>query len=518
LLEKAQIKTTVANIKPPKFIQKLQPIITQPEQPVVLKGEVDGNPFPDIKWFFNETELSNSERYEMTAEKHNVSLIIKHVKPTDIGIYTCQAINPGGVATSRTNVIVQEPEETGIAPSFITPLKITVPEDKDKAMVTCQVHGVPKPKVKWYKEDVEIVPNENTQTLYDEETGKVVLEVYNPDTNVPVNYTIMAENDYGKAIGKANVFIQSVIIEKKAEVRAPKILKPLRAQVVKPSSSLVFECKYDGLPVPKIKWIKNGKEIVKDENTTIETHEYTSKLEIRNVVKKNAGKYEIIVTNKAGEAKSSGSVVVREEKTQEEVKAPNFIEPLVPKTVAESECVILEATVEAHPIASFQWFYNNTAIVSSHETRVATTDNKSILIIETFDKTHIGSYTCRAENVAGSVTSTATVNILEPSETEEVVEFISPRFIEKAESVQIMDGEKLVLTAKVQATPTPKVEWQHNGDTIQESKDIFTQQDNSGLCTLTIKEVFPEDAGEYVCIAKNNIGEAVSRCIVTVDG
>lgn len=73
----------------------------------MLKGEVDGNPFPDIKWFFNETELSNSERYEMTAEKHNVSLIIKHVQPKDIGIYTCQAINPGGVATSRTNVIVQ---------------------------------------------------------------------------------------------------------------------------------------------------------------------------------------------------------------------------------------------------------------------------------------------------------------------------------------------------------------------------------------------------------------------------
>lgn len=402
LLEKSQVKTTVANIRPPKFIQKLQPVISEPQQPVLLKGEVDGSPFPDIKWFFNESELSNSERYEMVAEKNNVSLKIKSVKEADIGIYTCQAINPGGVATSRTNVIVQEPEDTGIAPSFITPLKISVPEDKDKAVVTCQVHGVPQPAVKWYKEDVEIVPNADVQTIYNEDTGFVTLEVYNPETNTPVNYTIKAENEFGKAIGKANVFIQSIIIEKKAEVRAPKILTPLQAQVVKTSSTLKFECKYDGLPVPKIKWFKNGKEIAIDEHTTIETHEYNSRLEIRNINRKNGGKYEVIVTNKAGEAKSSGSVVVSDSKDTEAVKAPRFIEPLMPKTVADAEVVILEASVESFPTASFQWFYNNTPITSSHETRIATTDNKSILIIETFARVHVGSYTCRAENVAGS--------------------------------------------------------------------------------------------------------------------
>lgn len=518
LLEKSQVKTTVANIRPPKFVQKLQPVISEPQKPVVLKGEVDGSPYPDIKWFFNENELSNSERYEMIAEKSNVTLMIKSVKNTDVGIYTCQAINPGGVATSRTNVIVQEPEETGVAPSFITPLKITVPEDKDKAIVTCQVYGIPTPIVKWYKEDAEIVPSSEVQTIYEEESGFVTLEVYNPETNVPVTYTIKAENNFGRAIGKANVFIQSIIIEKKAEVRAPKILEPLQAQVVKTQSTLKFECKYDGLPVPKIKWIKNGKEIVTDGTTSIKTQEYSSTLEILNISKKHAGKYEIIVSNKAGEAKSSGSVVVSDSQEIAEVKAPRFIEPITPKTVAEAEVVILEATVESFPTASFQWFYDNTPIISSQDTRIATTENKSILIIETFVRKHVGSYTCRAENVAGSVTSTATIKMLEPSDTEEVTELISPRFVEKVESARLMDGEKLVLNAKVHGVPIPKVEWHHNGDTIEESKDIFTQQDNSGQCTLTIKEVFPEDAGEYVCIAKNKIGEAVSRCIVTVDG
>lgn len=399
-------------------------------------------------------------------------------------------------------------------------MKISVPEDKDKAIITCQVYGIPKPEVKWFKEENEIIPTETIQTVYEEETGYVILEVLNPDTNVPVVYTIQAENKYGKAIGRANVFIQSIIIEKKVEtVKAPKIITPLQAQIVKNKSTLKFECKYDGLPEPKIKWFKNGKELIIDENTIVEKKDYYSRLEIRNITRKHGGKYEIIVTNKGGEAKSSGSVVVSDATETEEVKAPKFVEPLVPKIVNEKDVVILEATVDSYPASSFQWFFNGVLIKSTHDTRIAVTENKSILIIESFTKKNVGSYTCRAENVAGSVTSTATVNIIETTETEEVTEYISPRFIEKLEPVKVvMDGEKLVLTAKVQGVPTPKVEWFKNQEPVVESPVVYTQQDNSGTCNLIISEVFPEDAAEYSCVAKNKIGKAVSKCMLTIEG
>lgn len=397
-------------------------------------------------------------------------------------------------------------------------MKITVPEDKDKAIVTCQVYGVPKPEVKWFKEETEIISSESTQTIYDEENGYVTLEVLNPDTNVPVVYTIQAENKYGKAIGRANVFIQSIIIERPEVIRAPKILTPLQAQIIKSKTTLKFECKYDGIPEPTIKWLKNGKELIIDENTTIEASDYCSKLEIKNVNRKHGGKYEIIVTNKGGEAKSSGSVVISDSKDTEEAKAPKFIEPLTPKTVMEKDVVILEATVESYPLSSFQWYFNGTLIKQTQTTRIAVTENKTILIIENFTKQNIGSYTCRAENVAGSVTSTASVNIVESTETEEVTEYISPRFIEKLDTVKvIMDGEKLILTTKVQGTPTPKIEWLRNQEPIKENPAIRVQQDSGGTCHLIIDEVFPEDTGEYTCIARNNIGEAVCKCMLTVE-
>ena len=39
----------------------------------------------------------------------------------------------------------------------------------------------------------------------------------------------------------------------------------------------------------------------------------------------------------------------------------------------------------------------------------------------------------------------------------------------------------------------------------------------SGTCTLLIAEVFPQDAGEYRCIAVNEHGKAVTKAMLEVE-
>lgn len=421
-------------------------------------------------------------------------------------------------------------QEEGIPPTFIKPMKIQYTEEENKATITCQVHGKPIPSVQWYKGEEIVIPSENVQPFYEEINGTVALEVYNPIPNEVTTYTVQAENTFGRAIGKAQLLVEAPIepqianiitkpIERAEILKAPRVT-PLAAQIIRNGGTLTFTSTFEGIPEPTITWLKNGKELQIDSDVTINTINYNSIVTIKNMNRKRAGKYEIVAINKVGEARSSGSVVVSDTTETEQVIAPRFLESLHPKTVQEDDVVILETIVQSHPISSFQWFVNSTPIKSSPQDNIRITikENKSILFIKTFRKENVGIYTCRAENVAGSVTSTASYKIAELPQMEEVTEFISPRFIEKIKSAQLMDGEQLLLSCQVIGNPIPKIEWYRNKQILEEIKGITISQEINGLCTLTITEVFPEDAGEYTCYASNKIGEALCTATVSVEG
>lgn len=399
-------------------------------------------------------------------------------------------------------------------------MKIEYTTEENKATITCQIDGKPMPQIEWYKGDEIVVPSETCQPIFDEDTGNAALVIYEPIPNEIATYTVKAVNDFGRAVGNAQLFIeadQPTSIEKPEILRSPRVT-PLEAQIVKTGSTLVLKSNFTGTPEPEIKWLKNGKELIIDGEVTVVTNNNLSIVTIKNMNRKRAGKYEIVAMNKAGEARSSGSVVVSDSNDSDELIAPRFIQPLVPKTVLENDVVIMEATVESFPTSSFQWFVNSTAIKISIDTRVVAKENKSILIIESFQKSHTGIYMCRAENVAGSVTSTASVKIVEETQLEEVSEFISPRFIEKLKPLQLMDGEQLMLTCRVIGNPTPKLQWFRNEQPLLEAKGTTISQEVNGTCSLTISEVFPEDAGEYTCYATNKIGEAINKVSVSIEG
>ncbi|KAI8118244.1 Titin [Lucilia cuprina] len=511
------VKKKKKEIKPPRITEKLRPRMCVPEEPTVLECKVEGIPFPEINWYFNDILLFASEKYELNVVEDVAQLKIAKVTPSDVGIYTCEAKNVGGIATTRTNIVLEK--EQGIAPQFTKPLKIEFIEEKQperlKVHVTCQVTGKPMPQVKWYRGVEEVIPSETVQMFYNEETGDIALEVINPTPNEAITYSVQAQNQFGRAIGNANI-LSRVDEQPKELLKAPTVT-PLNALVIPHGGTLLFEAKYDGLPRPEIKWLRNGREIEINEDITIETTETTTTIKIINMNRKRTGKYEVCAKNKVGEVKSSGSVMVTDEQQYKEIKPPRFIKPLEPQYFGENEVAILEAIVESEPLSSFQWFVHNEPIKSSTECRIVTQANKSTLLIANFEKKYTGPYTCRAENVGGSVTSTATVHLLEDAPQEEAECFESPRFVEELiEPVEVMDGEALELNCKVVGKPTPKVEWYHNNEKIVENKETLIIQDAQGQCQLKITEVFPENDGEYKCVATNKVGETVTKTTVNI--
>lgn len=399
----------------------------------------------------------------------------------------------------------------------MTPLAPAVVDETGSALFECKVVGQPTPTVHWYKGEKEIKPSKDRKLSYNPETGVATLELLKPTPDDEAIYKVKADNKFGKAECRANlVASKRVVTTQPLTMQAPVITKPIAAVAVKATEDVVLEAEFEGTPQPEIQWLRNGKEILPNEDYKIDVQENKTTLKINKKVKTKSGKYEVRAVNPKGEARSSGTVSI--EKKTDQGTSPRFIQPLKPQYVAEGEVVIMEAVVEAVPLASFQWFINSTPITQSNELKIVTTENKSILLINEVSSKLAGTVTCRAENAIGSITSTATIGIIEDIQLEETTELEYPRFVHQLSPIRVMDGEKVTFSCVVVGKPIPKVEWFHDDIPMKEAKDVIISQDTEGVCSLTIQEAFPENAGEYTCYAANKVGEAICKSTLIVEG
>ena len=75
------------------------------------------------------------------------------------------------------------------------------------------------------------------------------------------------------------------------------------------------------------------------------------------------------------------------------------------------------------------------------------------------------------------------------------------------------------MTCRVVASPAPQVTWFKNTAEITTGPDIKIYYDQeTGVCTLEIAEVFPDDAGEITCRAVNLFGEAMTSATLIIQG
>lgn len=226
------------------------------------------------------------------------------------------------------------------------------------------------PEVKWYIAEKEIIQDKRREIKFNAKTGEATLKILKPTPVDEVIYRVQATNKYGKAECRANLIVGKPIkVEKPLVMKSPRITKPLEALFVVKGTDVTLDVCYEGLPQPQPKWFKNNKEIT--ENVIIE--EGKSILVIKKVKKEDGGKYEVKVTNEAGEARTSATLQVTVSKSpeEEEVRPPKFIEPLHPQLVAEGEVAIMETTVESHPTCSFQWYQHSTPIKVRIRSRIA---------------------------------------------------------------------------------------------------------------------------------------------------
>uniref|UniRef100_A0A3Q1GHU5 Obscurin like cytoskeletal adaptor 1b n=1 Tax=Acanthochromis polyacanthus TaxID=80966 RepID=A0A3Q1GHU5_9TELE len=93
----------------------------------------------------------------------------------------------------------------------------------------------------------------------------------------------------------------------------------------------------------------------------------------------------------------------------------------------------------------------------------------------------------------------------------------APRFLAYPRPVMVQSGADAVLKCQIGGDPRPAVIWERNNEKI-DPQGRYRVFEDGNVYNLIISAVTTEDSGQYICKAKNSIGETYAAATLKVEG
>ncbi|XP_040159958.1 twitchin isoform X6 [Anopheles arabiensis] len=345
----------------------------------------------------------------------------------------------------------------------------------------CRVIGVATPVLTWYHNNQELKQSVKFMKRYAGDDYYFIINRVKLDDRG--EYIIRAENHYGSR--EEVIFLNVHPMSKQVPIYKPETLtirkrepspRPfwqeeadsapsftfaLRPRVMQLRDTCKLLCCVTGKPMPSVKWYKNGRELSKYEYTMTHTDGVVT-MEIIDTKVEDSGEYKCVAVNPLGKAETSCVVIVEDHRIEQqmaakpEVKKPSIKKPEPSKTSASGS-------------------------------RLGAPTNEA-----------------RSRNSTRELMPLQSDSLMHP-----------PEFTKQLKDVIAADGEPLQLNCHVNGDPLPQIVWTKDGKKLS-SSDVIDIKYKSGIASLRINELFPEDSGVYLCTAKNSMGEASTQCKLDV--
>lgn len=295
--------------KPPHFPQ--QPVARQNDDgSIELECFLEAAPAPDIKWFYEQTELQNSGRFSYRLDgtgpdAYSAILQIRDLDDADAGAYRCAITNSHGRGNANFNLKL-----TGFsAPTFVEKPKISSRDDGQILVMEFRCKSKTKPTIVWTKSD-EIVSETDRIKLAHKEEGDqlyhVTMEIREPTKEKDAGqFVCTVKNESGKLTATFTVKFE-VPPGAPTFTRKPQILQKT---VESGDAAIIFDIGFQADFQPAVIWLNpKGKKM--KESSRIKfilqseggKNAYVAQLELKNYKAKDSGTYICNIKNEAGEA------------------------------------------------------------------------------------------------------------------------------------------------------------------------------------------------------------------------
>lgn len=495
----------------------------------VLEVTASGIPAPTVTWSKDRITLVEAEnlRSEMTSEvtgpnQTTFRLKINSSASEDSGAYIATVKNQLGQVTSQTKVnilsgpkfskelclLTCSPQCSESKTDQYNQLSVN---QKSVLKIECQINALPKPVIKWFRNEIELQTNEKTKLENKGDNYFLTIKDCNPkDKGL---YTVRAENNCGISVSKLFIDINSI----------PVIVKGIsNSEVVLSESDQVYEflSTYQSKPKADVVWLLSDKPIPLDdhysvlEESTVDesgTETFVSKLKIQNLAVSDAGAYKCKLKNCVGETVSTGTLSI--------LKGQLFTVKLAPLLeLKEKNEIKLECKIDdSNPKSTVSWLKDSNPIAASKRILISkptydqeTNTTVCSLTIQDAIGTDSGVYTVKSVSKIATIESSCEVNVLSAPK---ITKDLKP-------TLQSAAGDKVSLDVTATGKPDPEFKWFClNNETETEiiSSETVTISKTNTVYSLSFAKITRDHKGKYILRLSNNAGQAEASCNVLVD-
>ncbi|XP_076089438.1 twitchin-like isoform X1 [Mytilus galloprovincialis] len=173
------------------------------------------------------------------------------------------------------------------------------------ARINLAVRSFPLPVIEWTFKGNNLSDKNKYKSIITP-SGVITLDIFNLCLDDIGEYKCTAENDNGIKI----------IIVQLEYADAPTFIEPTEDMYLDSHKSGRFECKVDGIPYPKIRWMKDTRPITETSRLKIQhTKPNQWSLSLNDVISLDSGLYTCVAENVAGKSISSSNLFVDELET-----------------------------------------------------------------------------------------------------------------------------------------------------------------------------------------------------------
>ncbi|XP_072525259.1 immunoglobulin superfamily member 10 [Salminus brasiliensis] len=496
-VDTATVRLHVVAAPPDILEEKRQLMRADAGQSVWIPCTVQGDPQPTVHWvLFDGTIVRHHYSDYRASAFQNGTLLLKNLDVSHSGKYECIATSSTG---SERRVVTLSVEKTDSAP------QITEISDRrtelmygDQLQLNCSATGNPKPRIIWRLPSKALVDQwhrmgSRIQVL---KNGTLVIDsVSEKDAG---DYLCVARSKVGDDLQLMKVSVSM----KPAKIE----LKDVGKKQVPYGKDLKVDCKASGAPMPEISWGLPDGTLVNSALQADGSRGGRSKryvlfdngtLYLNRVGMDEEGDYTCYAENTLGKDEMHVHITVV-------TAAPRIHPPrLTYAKVRPGGNIRFDCEAIGEPKPKILWMLPSSDMIAASNERYLMHVNGS-LDIRDVKLSDTGEYICMARNSAGDESKVYKLDI--DGNPPVINGYYQNRTVVKDTAAKY---SRKLIDCKAKGDPPPKITWIMPDNIFLPAPYYGSRINVHYNGTLEIRNVRPTDTAEFICMARNDGGEAV---------